>query len=204
MDKATQFAQAFYGGNIPSSQLLSASQSVMSLVTALKNDLRNKAGQIGEGIMDTAILSALGYMASIGVSNPDDYLRQSKLAIKVFNYALEIIRETANRKDEVDTADLSPIRTRILSAYQQWLETAHQEGVVNPKLHAWKNLVDRANANFDMGGYAWYVIHWKIPVDEGFFGTEPFVTLCNSDPSLPDQGKVRMEINGQKWSGKLG
>lgn len=205
MDKVTQFAQAFYGGNIPSSQTIAASQSVMNMITALKNDLRNKLGETDEKIMNSAILSACGYMNTLSVSDPSDYLRNSKLGIKVFNYALEAIREAAPiSKDDANPSDLIPVRDRILSAYKQWVDRANAEGIANPKLHAWKNLVDQVRSRVEVSGYTYYLLHWKIPVDEGFFGTEPYIAMSNADPSLPDREPIRMEINGQKWNGKLG
>lgn len=206
MTEAAQFAKAFYGGDIPDSQMIVASQEVMRVVVPLKNDLRNKIGKsVTEDVMRSAILSALGYMNSIGVSNSTDYLKQPKLGIKVFNYALDAVREAIPRhEDTTNPADLSPIRERVLSAYNKWVEQANIEGVANPKLHAWKNLVDKVNSSTEAIGYAYYLLHWKIPVDEGFYGTEPYIAMCKADPSLPDRNPVRMEVNGKKWSGKLG
>lgn len=199
MDKVTQFAQAFYGGNIPSSQTIAASQSVMSMITALKNDLPNKLGEIEDEIMNKAVLSSCGYMSTLSVSDPSDYLRNSKLGIKVFNYALESVREnTPAPKDDANPSDLIPIRDRILSAYKQWVDRANAEGIANPKLHAWKKLVDQVRSRVEVSGYTWYVLHHKIPFNEGFAGTEPYIVMCNADPSLPDQEPIRMEINGQK------
>lgn len=216
-DQATEYAQAFYGGTIPTSQASSINQSIMKLVMTFQTDIKEKVKDIDPVHLHAATISGLYMLHELGARHPNIHKAEGSMYVQAFQHALSKLRElkvkeaqaAEQRAAEVEVAEKIAIRSKAAAAvYDYFSEVkawAFKQGYEYPALEAWKTLI-KSN-RFEMAGYTYFLIVWKIPhenlIKEGSYPITLYdhpevIEIMNNDPRLPDRnGPSRMEINSQ-------
>ena len=70
-DKATLYAETFYGGEIPISQAIPIKQSIMQLVMVLQNDIRDQVRNITPQSLEKAVFAGLRALHEHGAKHPN-------------------------------------------------------------------------------------------------------------------------------------
>lgn len=215
MDKATLYAEAFYGGEIPISQAIPIKQSIVQLVMVLQNDIRDKVRNITPQSLDKAVLAGLHALHAHGAKHPNIHRTDNGIYLKGFQIALAKTQEikaivqagTEKRKEEQATAHDMAARDQKAASfydlYSRYKEHYVKEGVDAPKIAAYKALLQ--TKGLDLQGYTYYVVAMKIPMEEGIYYEDEIVKIFNDHPRMPNRefGGPRMEINGEKVTGNL-
>ena len=215
MDNGRHWTQVFYGGAIPDSQMIAASNDVVKVAMVIRTDLRNKLGTLSDEVLNQAITAAFDLMNKLGATSPDEYRTRNsgnpnKLGIKVFQHALErareLIRNTQDmstfQEPERDKEAESGIKTQIYALFDKYCQQASDIEDAFPALWAWKKIIDKHVRDFDLAGYAYYLLTWDIPQRYNFYDHDDLIAIHNAHPRLHARSKSRMQINGQPWRGK--
>ncbi len=215
-DKATLYAETFYGGDIPISQAIPIKQSIMQLVMVLQNDIRNKVRNITPQSLEKAVLAGLHAMHEHGARHPNIHRTDNGIYLKGFQIALAKTRELKSmaqanaekRKQEQKIAQrMAPHDQKaaaLYDLYSRYKEHYVKEGVDTPKIAAYRALLQAMQAKgLDLEGYAYYVVTMKIPTEEGILYDDAVVKIFNDHPRIHNMefGGPRMEVNGEKVTG---
>lgn len=215
MDKATLYAETFYGGEIPISQAIPVKQSIMQLVMVLQNDIRDKVRNITPQSLEKAVLAGLHALHEHGAKHPNIHRTDNGIYLKGFQIAIAKTREIKSmvrasaekRKEEQaaarDMAKRDEKAGSLYDLYSRYKEHYVKTGVDKPKIAAYKALLQMKE--LDLEGYAYYVVAMKIPMEEGIYYDDEIVKVANEHPRMSDRefGGPRMEINGEKLTGSL-
>ena len=217
-DKATQYAQAFYGGDIPTTQAAVIKQSIMQLVMNFQSDIKAKFKDLDPSILEKATMSGLFNLHQLGAKHPNIHKSEGGMYIQAFQHAVSKVNELKTQKAQVvekreaeaEVAEKISERDKyagtIYDYFSRVKEWAFDQGYEHPALEAWKTLV---NSNeFELAGYTFYIIAWRIPhenlIKEGRYPVTLYdhpevIEIMNEHPKLPNRnGETRMEINYQK------
>ena len=212
-DKATLYAETFYGGEIPISQAIPIKQSIMQLVMVLQNDIRDQVRNITPQSLEKAVLAGLRALHEHGAKHPNIHRTDNGIYLKGFQIALAKTREIKSmvqanaekRKQEQKTAqnmaEYDQKAASFYDLYSRYKERYIKEGVDTPKIAAYRALLQ--TKGLDLEGYAYYVVTRKIPWEEGILYDDAVVKIFNDHPRLHNRefGGPKMEINGEKVTG---
>ena len=212
-DKATLYAETFYGGEIPISQAIPIKQSIMQLVMVLQNDIRDQVRNITPQSLEKAVLAGLRALHEHGAKHPNIHRTDNGIYLKGFQIALAKTREIKSmvqanaekRKQEQKTAqnmaEHDQKAASFYDLYSRYKEHYIKEGVDTPKIAAYRALLQ--TKGLDLEGYVYYVVASKIPLEEGILYDDAVVKIFNDHPRLHNRefGGPKMEINGEKTTG---
>ena len=212
-DKATLYAETFYGGEIPISQAIPIKQSIMQLVMVLQNDIRDQVRNITPQSLEKAVLAGLRALHEHGAKHPNIHRTDNGIYLKGFQIALAKTREIKSmvqanaekRKQEQKTAqnmaEHDQKAASFYDLYSRYKEHYIKEGVDTPKIAAYRALLQ--TKGLDLEGYVYYVVASKIPEEEGILYDDAVVKIFNDHPRLHNRefGGPKMEINGEKVTG---
>ena len=212
-DKATLYAETFYGGEIPISQAIPVKQSIMQLVMVLQNDIRDKVRHITPQSLEKAVLAGLHALHEHGAKHPNIHRTDNGIYLKGFQIALAKAQEIKSmvkvsaekRKQEQKIAQNMAASDQkaatLYDLYSRYKEHYIKEGVDEPKIAAYRALMQ--TKGLDLEGYAYYVVTMKIPTEEGILYDDEVVKIFNDHPRIHNMefGGPRMEVNGEKVTG---
>lgn len=191
---AIEFTEAFYGSKIPESKKNVASIEIIRLVSIMKNDLRLDFQNATSEELDIATKSVLIAMRQRGMSSPKIYYEKNELVISAYQMGVEKLREMLrDREQKVDVAAWEterlaskPVQEIVWERYAACKAHIKDIGVTEDiAFQSWKMLVDRhLDSLLDLGGYAFFLVAWKIPQSEGIFDHEELIDICNAEPRL--------------------
>ena len=218
MDNIAKYAQIFYGGSIPESQLDKIRKPLYDLVTLLGDDIQAEHPGIDPKMLPDSIGAGLFMMHELGAKHPNVYKSDSTIGIEAFQYAMLKVRETEARKiqafqereEEKEVAEKIVLRNKeagiVYDYFSQVKEWAYTQGYEYPALEAWKALLE--NKDIELEGYTFFLIAWKIPqeniIKEGrnpvtLYDHPEVIERMNKHPRLPDRnGESMMKLNAQK------
>lgn len=212
--KALEYAEAFYGGKIPSSQVIPTTEAVMSLVMCMRTDIANEVGKLSNKAMHKALLAGMKALHEHGAFHPNVHKatengNMNSVYMKGFHAAIDRVQERAaavetykeQREMERETSEQMAARDKTAShlyeVYSQYKEHFFEAEVDDPKIEAYKALLQLPN--LDLEGYAYYIVGIKIPFEQNIYYKDEVVAAWNEHPRTHKRefGKPRFEINGQ-------
>lgn len=217
-DKLNSYSEAFYGGDIPETQLDRLNRSVLELVKMFQQDIRAKFSDIDQAMLEAGTIAGLYHLHELGAVHPNIYKSEGNMYVQAFQSALFKVRElrarevqaVETRQAEAETAEKMSLRSKeaaiVYDYFSQVKEWAFTQGYEYPALEAWKALLE--NKDIGLEGYTYFLVSWKIPnenvLEDGrspvlLYDHPEVIQLMNAHPRLPDRkGETKMEINHQK------
>ena len=110
----------------------------------------------------------------------------------------EAIEAELNNASEIR----SPIREKLIRTFNAYRKQAEQENDDNAALTAWKCLVANDINDYDLGGYAFFLINWRIPMENDIMNHPEVIEIANLNPQLMNRSETKMFVNGKMWKGK--
>lgn len=204
-DKFTEYAEAFYGGDLPASQLHNTREPVMQLVMIFRGDISGKYKDITESEMHRAILHGLSQLHEMGAKHPNIHRSENGMYIEAFKSAVHRVRSIRvqdaafkeNRQREREAAEAmskssehSKIAAALYDLFSKYKQYYAENEFENPAVEAYKYLVQNDLSDFDLGGYAYYVVMMKIPIENEIYWNDQIIDAVNAQPQLGDRVKA--------------
>lgn len=201
-DKFTEYAEVFYGGDLPASQLNNMRQPLMQLVMIFHSDLRSQFNGIDEDKLHRAIVHGLGRLNEMGAKHPNIHKSENGMYIEAFKAATMKVRSIdiqnralqENRQRERETAeamartsDRNKTAAVLYDMYSDLKQHCTVNEFENPAVEAYKRLLKEDLSAFDFNGYACYVLARKIPVENDIYFNEEVIKAINASPRLPNR-----------------
>ena len=214
--KALEYAETFYGGKIPASQVIPTTESVMSLVMCLRTDITNEVGNLSGKAMHKALLAGLSALHEHGAFHPNVHKatengNTNSIYLKGFHAAIRQVRERAvavksyteqrqkEREKSEAMAEQNTIAARLYEIYSQYKEHYVEAGVDNPKVAAYQMLMKIQDIQLEFNGYAYFVICMKIPQEQNIYYHDEVVKAWNEHPLTHTRefGTPKFTVSGE-------
>lgn len=230
-DKMQAFYIAFYGHEVPLSHVETIRPIFTKMAETLKSDLLEvfayaETHQIREGILE-----GLRYMHSVGVSEPQEYLRNTSLAKEAFRHACASVRgkplkRTRTPEETVKALEREQEATReaIDASLQIAEENAQRLGTRSKIAEALyrnyqqtksiylKNGEEPRDAKVKaylllleeweyQGGIDFYIMAMGLPIEESIYDEIEVINAQNAHRILPNRKETQMRVNSESWGG---
>lgn len=201
VDKFTEYATAFYG-ELPASQLNNFREPLMRLVMIFNSDVRTKFHGIDEDKLHRAVVTGLVRLKELGAKHPNVHRSENGMYIDAFQHACIRVRSIdaqnqsiqENRKREQEAAEaMAKASNRnktaavLFDMYSDLKEYCATNEFENPAVEAYKMLLKQDLSAFDFGGYAYYVVAFKIPMENDIYYNEEVIAAINAHASLSNR-----------------
>lgn len=205
------YAEAFYGGDVPSSQLSKVVKPLRELIMLLTADIKEKRPDIDAATLHQALIAALKTFQLSEARHPNVYKSNSPIVVEAFQTAMikiryieareEALKEKREEQAQISNAiaERNVIASQIYDLFNEWKEWAFKQGYEYPALEAWKTIIK--DPKIALEGYVYYLVAIKLPQENDIYEHPELIKICCSDPRLPDRGESRMKVNGENWKG---
>ena len=213
MMDALEMTQVFYGGRIPESQKQVASIGIAKLMAVVKGDLRKEFPNADTKMLEEGVRSVLNGLRVRGAGAPEIYYEKEGVAIGAFQQGEERMRELLSTQqglaaqragaEERATRRQSDraVRDTVMDLFNKYHAESARADHAKPALSAWKRLInENLDDILDLGGYAYFLINWKLLWDNDLYDHEDVIHICQTNPRLTDRKGPAFD---KAWS-KLG
>lgn len=157
---------------------------------------------IPKEVIREAILRCLRELHFLGAEVPGVYGSMAAMSTQAFQvastYVAGKLREAREKQEAFAAKEehLADLATREYKFQDAW--TKYQEFKDKHDGDKVRAFCDFLKSDIDLQGYSYFLVCYRIPMDERIYDNEEVIDAFNAHPVLHDREKSRMEINGNR------
>lgn len=180
--------KAFYGGTVQASLINSLETDILKCVKAIISDLREHFVSITNEELEAGTFAVLRRLHDLGAAHPNVYATAHNDNVQAFqagcNKIISMRRSAEDKKEFEGIPHKNDEKAQAILSV--WEELKEKLGAVK----AYKELLQMDSEFLNMGGYGYFLVSYRIPMNEGIYNNDEVIDAHNAHPILHDRNKV--------------